>query len=80
MHPLLLSWPNVAFYNRAIRTGLTNPLAQRPIVEGLPRQQVRPWDEGRLWALAESVNTTTGDMETLLRDLQPPPQPSEERH
>eukprot|EP00959_Pyramimonas_sp_CCMP1952_P017181 364658-Pyramimonas_sp.AAC.1 len=80
MHPLILSWPSAAFYNKAIRSGLADPLAQRPIVEGIPWQQVQPWDERRLRALAASANATTDDMETLPRDLQPPPQHSEERH
>eukprot|EP00959_Pyramimonas_sp_CCMP1952_P405173 8491885-Pyramimonas_sp.AAC.1 len=32
MHALLLPWPNVVFYNKAIKTGLTDPLRQRPLV------------------------------------------------
>eukprot|EP00959_Pyramimonas_sp_CCMP1952_P194273 4062487-Pyramimonas_sp.AAC.1 len=63
MHPLILSWPNVAFYNKAIESGLTEPLTQRPIVEGIPWQQVQPWGDRRLQALAASANTTTDDME-----------------
>eukprot|EP00959_Pyramimonas_sp_CCMP1952_P359778 7533385-Pyramimonas_sp.AAC.1 len=63
MRPLILSWPNVAFYNKAIRSGLADPLAQRPIVKGMPWQQVQTRGERRLQALAASANTTTDDME-----------------
>eukprot|EP00959_Pyramimonas_sp_CCMP1952_P183478 3836299-Pyramimonas_sp.AAC.1 len=67
MHLLLLAWPNFAFYNNTIRTGLTDPLTQRPLVEGLPLQDVRPWDDTRAGELATAASTTKDDMEKMLR-------------
>eukprot|EP00959_Pyramimonas_sp_CCMP1952_P004457 93330-Pyramimonas_sp.AAC.1 len=71
MCPLLLAWPNAAFYNNAMRSGLTDPLTQRPLIEGLPWQELRPWDNDRLEALAKAASTPKDDMEKMLRDLMP---------
>eukprot|EP00959_Pyramimonas_sp_CCMP1952_P401913 8421919-Pyramimonas_sp.AAC.1 len=79
MHPLLLSWPNVAFYNNSIRSGLTDPFTQRPLVEGLPWRELLPWDRERLEALAEATAPPTEDLEKLLRDLAPEPQSLEKK-
>eukprot|EP00959_Pyramimonas_sp_CCMP1952_P011935 251887-Pyramimonas_sp.AAC.1 len=63
-----------------MRTGLTDPLRQRPLVAGLPWQQILPWDSARLIELAEATESTPEDLEERLRDFQPPPQHPEERH
>eukprot|EP00959_Pyramimonas_sp_CCMP1952_P136420 2854691-Pyramimonas_sp.AAC.1 len=77
MRPLLLPWPNVAFYND---TGLTDPFAQRPLIEGLPWRKLLPWDNKRLEALAEATATPSEDLEKMLRGLAPAPHRPEERH
>eukprot|EP00959_Pyramimonas_sp_CCMP1952_P450647 9435509-Pyramimonas_sp.AAC.1 len=74
MHPLLLTLPNVAFCNNLIRTGLTDPFKQRPLVEGLPWRELLPWDGERLEALAKATDTPVEDLEKLLRELAPEPQ------
>eukprot|EP00959_Pyramimonas_sp_CCMP1952_P278538 5823778-Pyramimonas_sp.AAC.1 len=79
-HPLLLSWPSAAFYNNSIRTGLTDPLTQRPPVAGLPWREPLPWDNERLEALAKATATPSEDLEKLLRELAPEPQSPKERH
>eukprot|EP00959_Pyramimonas_sp_CCMP1952_P259781 5431585-Pyramimonas_sp.AAC.1 len=71
MHSPLLAWPNFAFYNNAMHSGLTDPLTQRPLVEGLPWQEVPPWDDTRAGELATAAATTKDDMEKTLRGLMP---------
>eukprot|EP00959_Pyramimonas_sp_CCMP1952_P052183 1090504-Pyramimonas_sp.AAC.1 len=61
MRPLPLSWPNVVFYNKSTRTGLTDPFRQRPPVEGLPWREILPWDSARLEDLAKTTATTSED-------------------
>eukprot|EP00959_Pyramimonas_sp_CCMP1952_P392209 8218480-Pyramimonas_sp.AAC.1 len=63
-----------------MRTGLTDPLRQRPSVIGLPWQEILPWDSARLIELAEATESTPEDLAKLLRDLQPTPQHPDERH
>eukprot|EP00959_Pyramimonas_sp_CCMP1952_P042060 879557-Pyramimonas_sp.AAC.1 len=67
MHPLLLAWSNAAFYNNTMRSGLTDPFTQRPLVD-------------RVEALAKAASTPKDDMEKMLRDLMPGTRCKEERH
>eukprot|EP00959_Pyramimonas_sp_CCMP1952_P173532 3626254-Pyramimonas_sp.AAC.1 len=63
-----------------MHTGLTDPLSQRPLIEGPPWRGSLPWNDTRVVDLAKAAGTTKDDMEHRLRGLDPGDQRKEERH
>eukprot|EP00959_Pyramimonas_sp_CCMP1952_P120506 2519703-Pyramimonas_sp.AAC.1 len=63
-----------------MHTGLTDPLSQRPLIEGLPWRDFLPWNDTRVVDLARAAGTTKDDMEYVLRGLDPGNQRKEARH
>eukprot|EP00959_Pyramimonas_sp_CCMP1952_P304755 6378092-Pyramimonas_sp.AAC.1 len=63
-----------------MRTGLVDPLTQRPLVKGLPWQEFRPWSDDKLEELARATRTSSDDMRKMLVDLDPGKQPPGELH
>eukprot|EP00959_Pyramimonas_sp_CCMP1952_P291129 6089912-Pyramimonas_sp.AAC.1 len=61
-----------------MHTGLTDPLSQRPLIEGLPWRDFLPWSD--TIDLAKAAGITKDDMEHMLRGLDPGNQHKDERH
>eukprot|EP00959_Pyramimonas_sp_CCMP1952_P384616 8060550-Pyramimonas_sp.AAC.1 len=57
MHPQLLAFPNAAYYGKGMKSGILDPLRERPIVEGIPWRGISAWESGRLTKLAERTES-----------------------
>eukprot|EP00959_Pyramimonas_sp_CCMP1952_P150895 3158006-Pyramimonas_sp.AAC.1 len=73
MHPQLLAFPSAAYYGNGMKSGILDPLGERPIVEGTPWRGISAWEPGRLKKLAELTESDEGDLRATLGQLDPPP-------
>eukprot|EP00959_Pyramimonas_sp_CCMP1952_P087098 1822319-Pyramimonas_sp.AAC.1 len=58
-------WPGqaVSFTTTQRAPAYSDPLAQRPLIEGPPWRDFLPWDDTRIVDLAKAAGTTKDDVE-----------------
>ncbi len=79
MHPQLLAFPNAAYYRKGMKSGILDPLRERPIVEGIPWRDIRVWEPERLAKLATLTGSDESDLRATLEPLDPPLSPDKHR-